>query len=176
MKFLENIFNVYFVGIGGIGMSVLVCYVLLLGKLIYGYDKIFIILMEELLKEGMKIIFKDLIFEILKELLKDNMLVVYILVIFKDSVILNYFIFEGFEVVKCFKLLGEVIKNMLCLVVVGIYGKIMILVILGYLMVECNMLVIVFLGGIVENYNFNFISKGIEIIVVEVDEFDCFFF
>ncbi len=172
MKPLENISNVYFVGIGGIGMSALARYVLLLGKSIYGYDKTPTILTEELSKEGMKITFKDSISEISKELSKDNTLVVYTPAIPKDSVILNHFTSEGFEVVKRAKLLGEVTKNTLCLAVAGTHGKTTTSAILGHLMAECNMPVTAFLGGIAENYNSNFISKGTEITVVEADEFD----
>ena len=172
MKPLENISNVYFVGIGGIGMSALARYVMLLGKNVFGYDKTATHLTDELLKEGMKITFKDAVSEIPKGLTIENSLIVYTPAIPKDSAILNYFTTEGFEVVKRAKLLGEVTKNTLCLAVAGTHGKTTTSAILGHLMAECNMPVTAFLGGIAENYNSNFISKGTEITVVEADEFD----
>jgi len=172
LKPLENISNVYFVGIGGIGMSALARYVMLLGKNVFGYDKTATHLTDELLKEGMKITFKDAVSEIPKGLTIENSLIVYTPAIPKDSAILNYFTTEGFEVVKRAKLLGEVTKNTLCLAVAGTHGKTTTSAILGHLMAECNMPVTAFLGGIAENYNSNFISKGTEITVVEADEFD----
>ncbi|MBW2936690.1 UDP-N-acetylmuramate--L-alanine ligase [Aureisphaera sp. CAU 1614] len=172
MKPLENISNVFFVGIGGIGMSALARYVKLLGKNVFGYDKTATHLTDELLKEGMKITFKDAVSEIPKGLTIENSLIVYTPAIPKDSAILNHFTIEGFEVVKRAKLLGEVTKNTLCLAVAGTHGKTTTSAILGHLMAECNMPVTAFLGGIAENYNSNFISKGTEITVVEADEFD----
>lgn len=172
MKPLENISNVYFVGIGGIGMSALARYVKLLGKNVFGYDKTPTNLTGELLNERMKITFKDAISEIPKEISIENSLIVYTPAIPKDSFILNHFISKGFEVVKRAKLLGEVTKNTLCLAVAGTHGKTTTSAILGHLMAECNMPVTAFLGGIAENYNSNFISKGTEISVVEADEFD----
>ena len=172
MKPLENISNVYFVGIGGIGMSALARYVKLLGKNVFGYDKTATHLTDELLKEGMKITFKDAVSEIPKGLTIENSLIVYTPAIPKECAILNHFIAEGFEVVKRAKLLGEVTKNTLCLAVGGTHGKTTTSAILGHLMAECNMPVTAFLGGIAENYNSNFISKGTEITVVEADEFD----
>ncbi len=172
MKPLENISNVYFVGIGGIGMSALARYVKLLGKNVFGYDKTATHLTDELVKEGMKITFIDAVSEIPKGLTIENSLIVYTPAIPKDSAILNHFTIEGFEVVKRAKLLGEVTKNTLCLAVAGTHGKTTTSAILGHLMAECNMPVTAFLGGIAENYNSNFISKGTEITVVEADEFD----
>ncbi|MEZ4778496.1 MAG: UDP-N-acetylmuramate--L-alanine ligase [Flavobacteriaceae bacterium] len=172
MKELKNISNLYFVGIGGIGMSALARYVQLLGKKVYGYDKTSTVLTDELTAEGMTITFKDSVSEIPKKLTSANTLVVYTPAIPKDSAILSHFNSEGFEVVKRAKLLGEVTKNTLCLAVAGTHGKTTTSAILGHLMAECNMPVTAFLGGIAENYHSNFISKGTEITVVEADEFD----
>lgn len=172
MKPLENISSVYFIGIGGIGMSALARYVLLMGKKVYGYDKTPTSLTTELLAEGMIITFVDAISEIPFQLSKTNTLVVYTPAIPKETAILNYFISEGFEVIKRAKLLGEVTKNSLCLAVAGTHGKTTTSAILGHLMASCNMPVTAFLGGIAENYHSNFISRGTEITVVEADEFD----
>ncbi|MEZ4858607.1 MAG: cyanophycin synthetase [Flavobacteriaceae bacterium] len=172
MKHLENIATVYFVGIGGIGMSALARYAIVLGKVVYGYDKTPTLLTSELISEGMQITFTDAISELPKELSKETTLVVYTPAIPKNSVLLNHFITAGFEVVKRAKLLGEVTKNTLCLAVAGTHGKTTTSAILGHIMAACNMPVTAFLGGIAENYHSNFISKGTEITVVEADEFD----
>ncbi|MCB0457287.1 MAG: UDP-N-acetylmuramate--L-alanine ligase, partial [Flavobacteriaceae bacterium] len=172
MSGLKDISNLYFVGIGGIGMSALARYVQLLGKKVYGYDKTPTVLTDELVAEGIEITFKDAVSEIPKDLTSVNTLVVYTPAIPKDSTILNHFNSEGFAVVKRAKLLGEVTKNTLCLAVAGTHGKTTTSAILGHLMAECNMPVTAFLGGIAENYHSNFISKGTEITVVEADEFD----
>jgi UDP-N-acetylmuramate--alanine ligase len=173
MKSFNDMENVYFIGIGGIGMSALARYASQLGKKVMGYDKTPSTLTEELMHEGMGITFKDSQNEV-KPLLwdKELTLVVYTPAIPKDSEILNYFRSSGFTVVKRAQLLGEVTKNSLCLAVAGTHGKTTTSAILGHLLAASNMPVTVFLGGIAENYHSNFIFKGTEITVVEADEFD----
>jgi UDP-N-acetylmuramate--alanine ligase len=173
MKPFDDIQNVYFIGIGGIGMSALARYANKLGKEVMGYDKTPTSLTHELVNEGMKISFRDSLDEVMSLSLKvEDTLVVYTPAIPKDSEILNYFRTSGFEVVKRARLLGEVSKNSLCLAVAGTHGKTTTSAILGHLLAASNMPVTAFLGGIAENYHSNFIFKGTEITVVEADEFD----
>lgn len=173
MKPLQDIQNLYFVGVGGIGMSALARYVRLLGKTVYGYDKTSTALTSELIDEGMEITFTDAVSEIEKlPLHRDHTLVVYTPAIPGTNQILRYFNSENYTVIKRAKLLGEVTKDSLCLAVAGTHGKTTTSAILGHLLAECNMPVTAFLGGIAENYNSNFISTGTEITVVEADEFD----
>lgn len=173
MKEIKNIQNFYFVGIGGIGMSALARYCKLLGKEVYGYDKTPTELTNQLIKEGIDITFTDSVSELPETTQdKENTLVVYTPAIPKSSALLNYFFSANFNVVKRAVLLGEVTKNTLCLAVAGTHGKTTTSAILGHLMATCDMPVTAFLGGIAENYNSNFISRGTEITVVEADEFD----
>jgi UDP-N-acetylmuramate--alanine ligase len=170
---LKNIQTFYFVGIGGIGMSALARYCKSLGKTVYGYDKTPTELTETLIAEGLPITFLDVISEIPETVVNNkNTLVVYTPAIPKANVILNYFISEGFSVVKRAALLGSITKHSRCLAVAGTHGKTTTSAILGHLLATCDMPVTAFLGGIAENYNSNFISNGTEITVVEADEFD----
>ena len=173
MKELKDITHIYFVGIGGIGMSALARYVLRLGKTVLGYDKTPTKLTNELISEGMEVTFMDVLSELdLVALNPDDTLVVYTPAIPKNNQILNYFKDHGYDVMKRARFLGEVTKDTLCLAVAGTHGKTTTSAILGHLLAECNMPVTAFLGGISENYHSNFISKGTEITVVEADEFD----
>ncbi len=173
MEQVKNIQTFYFIGIGGIGMSALARYCKLLGKDVYGYDKTPSELTETLLEEGIGVTYTDVV-STLPEAIhnKENSLVVYTPAIPKSNAILSYFLSENYPVVKRAALLGEVTKNTTCLAVAGTHGKTTTSAILGHLLAACNMPVTAFLGGIAENYNSNFISKGTEITVVEADEFD----
>lgn len=170
---LNNIQNYYFVGIGGIGMSALARYCKLQGKNVYGYDKTSTTLTDTLISEGISVSFIDDSHDIAPLLSeKDVTQIVYTPAISKSNSILNFFISEGFSVIKRAKLLGEITKNTTCLAVAGTHGKTTTSAILGHLLAACNMPVTAFLGGIAENYNSNFISNGTSITVVEADEFD----
>ena len=160
MNYFKDISKVYFVGIGGIGMSALARYVSLLGKTVYGYDKTPTSLTAALEKEGMMISYNNTLSEIPEDIKKDNTLVVYTPAIPKDNPILNHYENEGFTVLKRAKLLGAITKSTTCLAVAGTHGKTTTSAILGHLMAACNMPVTAFLGGIAENYNSNFISNG----------------
>lgn len=161
-------------------MSALARYFKMQGKAVFGYDKTATDLTNELISEGIPVTFTDEISEIQEKVLakavpadrRENVLVVFTPAIPKHNKILNYFFSEDFQIVKRAELLGEVSKNTLCLAVAGTHGKTTTSAILGHLLAECNMPVTVFLGGIAENYNSNFIYKGSEITVVEADEFD----
>ncbi len=173
MKPFANITQLYFVGIGGIGMSALARYANKFNKTIYGYDKTPSELTEQLIAEGMIITFDDHP-EVLADykLSKENTLVVYTPAIPKDSRLMDYFRTHDFEVVKRAKLLGEITKDSTCIAVAGTHGKTTTSAILGHLLAASGMPVTAFLGGIAENYQSNFIYNGDAITVVEADEFD----
>lgn len=163
----------YFIGIGGIGMSALARFAVLEGKKVYGYDKTKTSLTQELEKEGISVTYMDSVSEIPDSIKNTNKtLVVYTPAIPKDNTLLNWFRNSEYTVIKRAQLLGEVTRNTLCLAVAGTHGKTTTSAILGHLLADCDMPVTAFLGGISENYNSNFISKGTEITVVEADEFD----
>lgn len=172
MKDVHNIQSFYFVGIGGIGMSALARYFKRMGKEVFGYDKTPSALTTTLISEGISIRFIDEVSEVPTILHPESSLVVYTPAIPKQNKLLQHFSSEGFDLIKRAALLGEITKNTLCLAVAGTHGKTTTSAILGHLLAECGMPVTAFLGGIVENYNSNFICKGHEITVVEADEFD----
>ncbi len=170
---LKNIETLYFIGIGGIGMSALARYFKSMGKNVFGYDKTASTITAALISEGIPVRFLDDVSEVASlELSKPTTLIVYTPAIPKENNLLQYFLSEDYQLIKRSVLLGEVTRNSLCLAVAGTHGKTTTSAILGHLLAECNMPVTAFLGGIAENYDSNFINKGHEITVVEADEFD----
>ncbi|MAP54711.1 cyanophycin synthetase [Altibacter sp.] len=173
MKEMKDIEALYFVGIGGIGMSALARYCKLLGKTVSGYDKTPTDLTAALMDEGIDVTYVDAVSEIPEAFQnKEKTLIVYTPAIPGSSRLLHYFTSEGYTVVKRSSLLGAVTENSLCLAVAGTHGKTTTSAILGHLLAACDMPVTAFLGGIAENYGSNFISNGTAITVVEADEFD----
>ncbi|MGB0980953.1 MAG: UDP-N-acetylmuramate--L-alanine ligase [Winogradskyella sp.] len=163
----------YFIGIGGIGMSALARYFLANNKLVAGYDKTPSALTEALENLGAKIHFNDTVSEIDASFLNsEKTLIVYTPAIPSDHSQLNYFKNKGFTVLKRSAVLGEITKQTVCLAVAGTHGKTTTTSILGHLLNACNVPVTAFLGGVSENYNSNLILNGTEVTVVEADEFD----
>ena len=170
---LKDISTLYFVGIGGIGMSALARYFKMQNKTVLGYDRVATPLTDALEKEGIAITFNDNVDALPKEITEDkNVLVVYTPAITRENKILDYFFTRNFTVVKRAALLGQVSQNSFCLAVSGTHGKTTTSAILGHLLVASDMPVTVFLGGVSENYGSNFIYRGKEITVVEADEYD----
>jgi UDP-N-acetylmuramate--alanine ligase len=170
---LEKIYNVYFIGIGGIGMSALARYFQYIGKNVGGYDKTPTHLTDELKESGIHIHFEDAIELIeLPYLNKENTLVVVTPAVPKDHFQWNYFVSNGFEIRKRAEVLGIITKDTFCYAVAGTHGKTTTSSILGHILYESGADVTAFLGGIVENYNSNLIGNGKTITVVEADEFD----
>tara|TARA_R110000787_G_scaffold281517_1_gene392887 strand:- start:4094 stop:5440 length:1347 start_codon:yes stop_codon:yes gene_type:complete len=168
---LKEIHNVYFVGIGGIGMSALARYFCKTGKQVAGYDKTPTKITTDLEKLGIQIHFDDSI-ESIPEIYtnKTNTLVVFTPAIPKNHSGLNSFISGGFQVLKRAEVLGLITKNTFCFAVAGTHGKTTTSSILGHIMQPYK--ATSFLGGISENYHSNLILGGDEISVVEADEFD----
>jgi len=170
---LNSTHNVYFIGIGGIGMSALARYFNSIGMSVSGYDKVQTEITEAL--EDLKI---DINYEENIDLIdtryfnKENTLIVYTPAIPKEHNQLNYFRNNGFHVVKRSEILGLITQNTFCLAVAGTHGKTTTTSILGHIMRECDVKLTAFLGGISENYNSNLILNGNEVSVVEADEFD----
>jgi len=170
---LNQIHNVYFVGIGGIGMSALARYFKFIGKNVAGYDKTPTHLTDELKAEGIAIHFDDKVELIaLPFLNKENTLVVVTPAVPKNHLQWNYFLQNDFVVKKRAEVLGIITKDTYCFAVAGTHGKTTTSSILGHVLYESGLDVTAFLGGIVENYNSNLIGSGKTITVVEADEFD----
>ncbi|WP_299361362.1 UDP-N-acetylmuramate--L-alanine ligase [Winogradskyella sp.] len=170
---IKAVHNVYFIGIGGIGMSALARYFVAKGKQVAGYDKTPSDITKGLQELGIYIHFNDDIIEVdPKYLDKANTLIVYTPAIPKAHSELNYFRVNNFEVYKRSEILGEITKQTTCLAVAGTHGKTTTTSILGHLLYECDIPVTTFLGGVSENYDSNLILNGTEVTVVEADEFD----
>jgi len=168
MKIVPNIF---FVGIGGIGMSAIARYFVVNGKNVAGYDKTPTPITEALQEIGVAVHFDDAVENIPIEFLdKNNTLIVYTPAIPKDHKELVYFQENGFEILKRAQVLGKITTNTFCLAVAGTHGKTTTSSILGHIMQPLK--ATAFLGGIAENYNSNLILGEDKISVVEADEFD----
>lgn len=170
---LKTIHNVYFIGIGGVGMSALAKYFVALGKNVGGYDKVCSAITESLLELGIDIQFETTVNQIDESFINPSTtLVVFTPAISKSNVIFQYFETHNFKILKRSEVLGLVTELTQCLAVAGTHGKTTTSSILGHLMYECNEKVTAFIGGITENYQSNLIQNGTEISVVEADEFD----
>lgn len=169
---LKDIHNVYFIGIGGIGMSALARYFQNIGKNVSGYDKTPTMLTDELQANGMKIHFEDNVAQIPSSYQVENTLVIVTPAVPKSHTEWNYLIEKGYVIKKRAEVLGIITKDTFCFAVAGTHGKTTTSSILGHILYESGADVTAFLGGIVENYNSNLIGSGKTVTVVEADEFD----
>lgn len=171
---IKDIQSIYFIGIGGIGMSAIARYFLTQGKQVAGYDRTPSTLTSCLVKEGAMIYYEDapdLIPENFRY--KDTTLVVYTPAIPSEHSLLRWFRSEGFCVKKRAQVLGIITRASKALCVAGTHGKTTTSTMLAHLLhqssVDCN----AFLGGISKNYGTNYIlSPSSEYVVIEADEFD----
>ena len=171
---INDIKSVYFVGIGGIGMSAIARYFLSKGIFVAGYDKTPSNLTEELQKEGAEIHYEEneaLIPECCKD--NDTTLVIYTPAIPSDHKELVFFEQNGFDIEKRAQVLGALTRAYKGLCVAGTHGKTTTSTMAAHLLhqskVDCN----AFLGGISKNYKTNYIlSDKSEYVVIEADEFD----
>ena len=169
---LNQIHNVYFIGIEGIGMSALARYFQYIGKKVVGYDKTPTQLTDELQAVGLEIHFEDNINLIPTDFYVENTLVIVTPAVPVSHSEWNYFIERGFTIKKRAEVLGIITKDTYCFAVAGTHGKTTTSSILGHVLYESGVDVTAFLGGIVENYNSNLIGSGKTVTVVEADEFD----
>ena len=170
---LNEVHRIYFIGIGGIGMSALANYFCANGKQVAGYDKTPSTITDGLIGLGAEIHFEDTVDLIPKEFKqKENTLVVYTPAVSKEHSELNFFMNNGIRTLKRAQVLGEITRNTFCLGVAGTHGKTTTSSILGHIMKDCGTGATSFLGGITENYNSNLILGEDKISVVEADEFD----
>lgn len=165
--------NIYFIGIGGIGMSAIARYFAMNGKNVAGFDKVESKITKDLQEINISIHFKDSL-DLIPSAFKNSKdtLVVYTPAVQSNHLELNYFINNSFNVLKRSQILGEITKNTVCLAVAGTHGKTTTSTILGHILKEGGVNATSFLGGISENYHSNLILGGDKVSVVEADEFD----
>lgn len=164
---LNNIKRIYFLGIGGIGMSALARYFNLHGKTVIGYDKTKTALTSELEKEGIEITYIDSI----ETLDRNAEIVIYTPAIQKDHIQYNWYLENNYTLLKRAKILGLTANEKFNISIAGSHGKTSTSSITAHILKTANKSVAAFLGGICINFNSNFID-GIEFAVAEADEFD----
>ena len=165
---------VYFIGIGGIGMSAIARYFLNTGLTVGGYDKTPSPLTNALEKEGALIHYEDNV-SLIPQACKDNKecLVIYTPAIPATHTEMKFFRDNGFDIQKRAQVLGTLTRSLKGLCVAGTHGKTTTSSMAAHLLhqshVDCN----AFLGGITKNYGTNYIlSKQSPFVVIEADEFD----
>ncbi|QCW99051.1 UDP-N-acetylmuramate--L-alanine ligase [Aggregatimonas sangjinii] len=170
---LKKIHNVYFIGIGGIGMSALARYFKFLDKNVAGYDKTDTPLTNELSEMGIAIHYEDDLSKV-DQMYKDagSTLIVYTPAVPSQHSEYRFFVNNDFRVLKRSEVLGLVTKETFCLAVAGTHGKTTTSCILAHLLKETETPLTAFLGGISEDFNSNFFFSGHTTSVVEADEFD----
>lgn len=165
-----NYKNIYFIGIGGIGMSAIARYFKFKGLNVSGYDKTESELTEALQKEGISVHYEDNSEFIPKDV--ENTLIVYTPAIPHDMGELVYVQKHGYKVVKRSRILGELTDGECCLAVSGTHGKTTTSTLTAHIIKESGEGCSAFLGGISKNYDTNLLMDQNRTVVVEADEFD----
>jgi UDP-N-acetylmuramate--alanine ligase len=171
---LKSIQRVYFIGIGGIGMSAIARYFLSRGCTVFGYDKTRTPLTIALEDEGVSVTYDDAPATIPVDFLIDNNknLIVYTPAIPKNSEIIGHFRENGLKMWKRSEVLGIISKGQFCIAVAGTHGKTTTSSIIAHILTDTGYGCTAFLGGIATNYNSNFLIGNNDVVVVEADEYD----
>jgi len=185
---LKNFQNIYFLGIGGIGMSALARYFKTLGKFVAGYDLTSTDLTTELSQQAIDIHFDDNVKNIPTKILehKNDTLIVITPAIPKDNLELNYFISNNFQIIKRAQLLGLISKDFPTVAIAGTHGKTSVTTLTSHILLDADAMSCAFMGGISKNYNTNLLFNSNfnnntimlsslhkhKYIVIEADEFD----
>ena len=164
--------NIYFIGIGGIGMSAIARYYKFKGFKVGGYDRTPSDLTKELEAEGIEVHYEDRPDLIPED--KEHTLVVYTPAIPSDLQELVTVRERGYRLMKRAQVLGELTRmdGQRCLAVSGTHGKTTTSTLLAHIFTSCGEGCSAFLGGISKNYNSNLLMSHSPAVVVEADEFD----
>jgi UDP-N-acetylmuramate--alanine ligase len=170
----KNIKNIFFLGIGGIGMSALAKYFHAKGYIVSGYDKTSTPLTKSLEQQGIKIHFTDDEKNIPNEIKNNSLesLIVITPAIPKESIELNFFLQNNYTLIKRAAILGEITKGANTIAVAGTHGKTTTSTLVAHLMKEGEVDCSAFLGGISSNFNSNLLIGKDNCVVVEADEYD----
>lgn len=173
---LSDYDSVYFLGIGGIGMSALARWFNCKGMKVAGYDRTSTALTDQLKKEGMLIHFEDRIELIPEFVKKEKTLVVLTPAVPKDHLEWNKLKEQGFTILKRSEVLGLITKDHKTIAVAGTHGKTTTSSLVAHMLYTANKNMVGFLGGVTTNYESNLVMNGeidhSTIVVVEADEFD----
>ena len=176
---LKGLHSVYFLGIGGIGMSAIARWFNYIGVPVYGYDKTPSPLTETLSREGIAITYVDAIDQLPPDFASDtnNRLVIWTPAIPQNSVLKNHLIQAGYVLKKRAEVLGMITEKMYTVAVAGTHGKTTTSSLVAHLLKHAGKNIAAFLGGLTQNYQNNLIlhDEGSEenpVVVVEADEFD----
>lgn len=166
---INKIKIIYFLGVGGIGMSALARYFKMKGVKVSGYDKTPTPLTDKLIKEGIEVHFDENI----KAIPKDIDLVIYTPAVPKEHKELVFLKKNEYPVMKRSEVLAEVVKDTFTIAVSGTHGKTTITAMIAHILKTAGKEAMAFVGGITKNYNSNLIvSDKNKISVVEADEYD----
>ena len=165
---LKKIERIYFIGIGGIGMSALARYFSFHGKKVSGYDRTETNLTKQLAGDGIPVIYKD------DEALAptDVQLVVYTPAIPAEHKQLQFYRNNNYPLLKRSEVLGAITESSFNICVAGTHGKTTISTMIAHILRDTGYGCNAFLGGISANYNSNFWSSERNMCVIEADEYD----
>ena len=173
---LDQYDSIYFLGIGGIGMSAIARWFKHKGLRVAGYDRTPTPLTHELLEEGMEIHFEDKIEFIPGYISKEKTLVIFTPAIPKNHVEHAYLKEQGYTILKRSEVLGLLTKNYKTIAVAGTHGKTTTSSLIAHILKSAGKNMVAFLGGITSNYESNLVMNGEvneeTIVVAEADEFD----
>lgn len=173
---LDQYNSVYFLGIGGIGMSAIARWFKHKGLRVAGYDRTPTPLTHELIEEGMEIHFDDKIEFIPGYISKETTLVIFTPAIPKNHVEHNYLKELGYTILKRSEVLGLLTKNYKTIAVAGTHGKTTTSSLIAHILKYAGKNMVAFLGGITANYESNLVMHGEvnedTLVVAEADEFD----
>ena len=172
---LESVNKVFFIGVGGIGMSALARYFNRKGCEVAGYDKIATTLTDELTIEGIDIHFMDdtLNLPLWAQDFHEDVLIVYTPAIPKGHNEFDFLKDVGYQPYKRSEVLGMITKESVTLAVAGTHGKTTTSALLAHIFTESNYGCNAFLGGVATNYNSNvLIDPDSDTVIVEADEYD----
>ena len=160
--------HIYFIGIGGIGMSALARYFHQHGKIVSGYDRTATTLTKQLEEEGMSIHYDDNV----EHAPKDAALVIYTPAVPTRHQELNYYKENRYPVLKRSEVLGAITEHGFNICVAGTHGKTTVSTMIAHLLRHTGYGCNAFLGGISVNYESNFWSSEKKVCVIEADEYD----
>ena len=164
----NDVKRIYFIGIGGIGMSALARYFRLHGAEVHGYDRTETDLTRALAAEGMEVHYDDDV-----KFIPGNVdLVVFTPAVPKDHRELNWFLERGYPVKKRSEVLGIISRAKRCIAIAGTHGKTTTSTMTAHLLRACGVDATAFVGGISGNLGSNFVEGHSDWVVVEADEYD----